>query len=118
MGKLDVCPMHCPDWMLWLFTALGAWFVLGDARVLPIFGGFWSWLVLLSGACAWMCASNPAHKKSDCWFANLPVWNGIVLALVGAWFVLGDTGVLPTLGISLLHLVLLIGAAGLIAMKR
>ena len=117
MAEREVCPLHCPNWTTWLFVLLGAWFVLSAFRV-PTFGGFWSWLVLLSGVCAWVCIANPKHQKTSCPFAGLPVWVAVVTVVIGAWFVLGDAGVLPTLGISLLPLALLLGAVAVLSMKR
>jgi len=115
--KADFCPMHCPNWILWIFALLGLWFTL-SAFGMPIFGGFWSWIVLLSGICSWVCASDKAHRKTNCPFAGLPVWFGVVFTIIGAWFVLGDTGILPTYGINLLYISLLIIILGIIGYKR
>ncbi len=116
-AKYEICGLHCPKWTTWLFVLLGAWFVL-SAFGMPTFGGFWSWIVLLSGVCAWVCAANPSHQKTECPFAGLPVWVAAVTTIIGAWFVMGDAGVFPTFGISLLHLALLAVGVAVLSMKR
>lgn len=117
MAKNESCPFHCPPAMLWLFAALGVWFVLQPFGA-PAYGGFWSWVVVLSGACAWVCARNAGHRKSACPFACTPVWVGVVTTAVGVWYVLGDTGAVSTYSIPLLPLVTLIGAAFLISTQK
>ncbi len=113
----EFCGLHCPNWTTWLFVILGAWFVLSAFGV-PTLGGFWSWIVLLSGVCAWVCLANPQHQKTGCYFVGLPIWAAIAAVIIGAWFVLGDAGILPTFGISLLHLVLLVGAVAVLSLKK
>lgn len=117
VGRGEVCGLHCPSWTTWLFVLLGAWFVLSAFGV-PTFGGLWGWLVLLSGVCAWVCAANPEHKKTSCPFARLPVWVAVITVVIGVWFVLGDAEILPTFGISLLHLALLVGAVAALSLKK
>src|SRR3989304_2759231 len=111
MARAEVCGLHCPRWILWLFAALGAWFTL-SALGFPTFGSFWSWVVLLAGICSWVCAASEKHSKTSCPFAGTPVWFGAMTTIVGAWFVLGDAGVLPTLGLNLLYVATLLGALG------
>jgi len=103
----DICPLHCPSWIKWLFVIFALWFTL-SAFGIRVYGSYWSWLILLSGLCAWTCASNKRHRKSSCWFAGMPSWVGIVITLIGAWFLLSDFNMLSTLGIRLLHLMTLI----------
>ena len=112
IAKEMMCPWHCPSWMLWLFGLLGLWFTL-NAFGIPTWGGFWSWVVFLSGLCAWMCSASAEHKRSVCPFAGLPIWWGVLTTLIGAWFILGDVGTLPTYGINLLYLATLLAALGL-----
>ncbi len=117
MAKVEVCGLHCPGWMMLLFGALSAWFIL-EAFGIPAFGGFWSWIVLLSGVCSWVCGASMEHRKSTCPFAGIPVWFGVLVTLIGAWFVLGDEGVLPTYGINLLPVAFLMGSIGVYVMQK
>ena len=110
MLSKEICGLHCPKGMLWLWTAFAAWFTLG-AFGIPTYGAFWSWVVLLTGLCTYVCASDPKHAKTSCPFTTLSPGFGILLALVGIWFVLGDESVLPTYGINLLYLVLFLFGA-------
>jgi hypothetical protein len=115
--KGEICGLHCPKWMLWAFAALGAWFTLSALDV-PTFGGFWSWAVLLSGTCSIICATNATHKKTSCPFAGIPVWFGVLLSAIGAWFVLGDAGLVSTFNINLLYVVTFVGALGLLWYRK
>ncbi|MBT4539343.1 hypothetical protein HOI26_02330 [Candidatus Woesearchaeota archaeon] len=117
VAKREICGLHCPSWTTWLFVLLGAWFVLSAFDV-PTFGGFWSWLILILGVCTVVCALNPAHRKTSCPFAGVPIWAGVLTIVIGAWFVLGDAGVITTFGISLLYLAFFIGTIVLLKIKK
>lgn len=117
MARAEVCGLHCPGWMTWLFGLLSAWFILSVFGI-PTFGDFWSWVVLLAGVCGWVCGASETHKRSLCPFAGIPVWWGVLTTIVGAWFVLGDMGVLPTYGINLLHVAFLLGAISIGSLQK
>ena len=103
--KGDVC--GCPAWIVWLLALLGLWHVAGAFGV-QTWGGFWSWVVLLLGLGVWS-ACNAGKKAKGC-FAGWSLWFGVLLTLAGAWHVLADVAVLSNYGVSLLHVVVLLGA--------
>ncbi len=116
MAKLDVCGFHCPNWAKWLFVLITLWFTL-SAFGLTVYGTFWSWMVLLTGLCAFVCNVN-MKGKSKCLCCKIPALCSLVFGLVGLWFVLGAEGILPTFGLNLLYLsAFLIGASLVVAQK-
>ncbi|MBY0353835.1 hypothetical protein K2W90_05725 [Candidatus Babeliales bacterium] len=90
-----------PTLGLALFAALGLWFMLDNLGMASAKGMFWSWFVLFLGISKLSCHME-CSKKEKCGPWNPKILCGAVLTVVGAWFLLGDLGHVPTYGLNLL----------------
>lgn len=70
---------------LMLFSLLGLWFMLGSFGF-PTVGSIWVWLMILAGVHLMTYSRSKSHEE----IIKAMFWIGLVLMVIGSWFLLGN----------------------------
>lgn len=68
-----------------LFSVLGLWYTIKPFGV-PTYGEFWHWVTLLFGIYIMIYSANQSHEQT----VRFARWIGVVIFLVGGWFLVGE----------------------------
>ncbi|MBY0353836.1 hypothetical protein K2W90_05730 [Candidatus Babeliales bacterium] len=112
-------------WVGLVLTVVGSWFLFGNIvmYLMPIsflkhFGTSGSWLLAFFGLTCLMYKKMSYYSAIFDSIFNYPLWFSSILSVVGAWFVVGDAGWLPTFDMSLAHVVIFLIPIGLLIRDR